>query len=427
MRKNRPQSALPATERQPARWTRFAPLLIVAAGAIVYVNSFEGVFLFDDALHIEENPRIQQLWPVADVLSGRRPAVDFSLAVNYAIGGLDVGGYHAFNLVVHLLAALTLFGVVHRSLRGRRCQDHLGRAAPELALTIALIWVVHPLQTQSVTYIIQRGESMMGLYYLLTLYCIIRGSDSSRRVVWCGVAVLAGVMGLASKAIMITAPLTVLIYDRAFLTKSFREAFRLRWGLYLALVASWGVLALCGVAQGVLDPVERPGTGVGFGYKGVTPGEYLLTQSGVIMHYLRLSIWPHPLCLDYAWPVARSVREIVLPGLVIIGLLIGTLWALRRRPWLGFAGTWFFLILGPTSSIVPIRDPAFEHRMYLPLAAVVTVLVAAAFSLLGWIFRRSLPGARTPRLITMVLAMAIVIALDHPSQPRLSQRLRDME
>ena len=122
MRKNRPQSALPATERQVE----------------VLQPPLSRMFLFDDALHIEENPRIQQLWPVADVLSGRRPAVDFSLAVNYAIGGLDVGGYHAFNLVVHLLAALTLFGVVHRSLRGRRCQDHLGRAAPELALTIGL-------------------------------------------------------------------------------------------------------------------------------------------------------------------------------------------------------------------------------------------------------------------------------------------------
>jgi len=356
--------------------------LIVVAGIVVYLNSFSGVMLFDDERHIVTNELIRSLSPLSEHLVGwRRPAISLSLAVNYAIGGLDVWGYHAFNLAVHLLAALTFFGLVRGTLRLRQFAPRWSGAATGVALATALLWVVHPLNTQSVTYIIQRCESLMGLFYLLTLYCVLRGAGSPSGRRWYAAAVLSCALGMTAKAVMVTAPLAVLLYDRCVLTAgpstggSFRAALRRRWGLYLGLAASWAVLGLCGVVSGVLHPAPGHAVAVGFGVQDITPWQYLGTQAGVILHYLRLSFWPHPLCLDYHWPIAATPAEVAVPG-VVVALLLGlTGWALVRRPAAGFVAAGFFLILAPTSSVVPIVDAAFEHRMYLPLASVILLTV----------------------------------------------------
>ena len=369
----------PDQRRQPepnapprAAWP---PLVIAISGVLVYLNSFKGAFLFDDLKRIVANRHIRSVGAAWDTLStSRRPAVNLSLAVNYHLDRLEVWGYHLVNIAVHVLAALILYGIVRRTLLRLSPASPSRRAVPWLALAVALIWVVHPLQTQSVNYLVQRSESMMGLFYLLTLYCVIRGADSGRSKPWHAAAVLACALGMGSKAVMISAPLIVLLYDRLFISKSISRILRRRWGLYGSLAVTWLVLVFCGVARGVLDPSLETST-VGFGYKGVTPFEYARTQPQIILHYLRLCFWPGQLCLDYGWPVAESWARILAASLVVGGLGLGTVWALLRRPWLGFAGAWFFLILAPTSSFVPIRDLAFEHRMYLPLAAVVVVVV----------------------------------------------------
>jgi hypothetical protein len=169
----------------PSPKTRWLPWLLVAAGVLAYLNSLSGVFVFDDQRTILDNPQIRQLWPIGAVMSHtRRPVVNLSLAVNYAISGLETWSYHAFNLIVHLLAGLVLFGVVRRTLLSKPLGQTYARSAPWLALAVAMIWTVHPLQTQSVTYVIQRAESMMGLFYVLTVYCVIRGADSCRGRWW---------------------------------------------------------------------------------------------------------------------------------------------------------------------------------------------------------------------------------------------------
>ena len=164
----------------PPRFARFwAPLLIALAGLAAYANSFSGSFVFDDADSIAENPTIRRLWPPGAALSppgggitvSGRPFLNLTLACNYALGGTNVSGYHAANLAIHVLAGLVLFGIARRTLRSN----------PVLAFAIALIWTVHPLQTESVTYIVQRAESLMGLFYLLTLYCFIRGAGAGAR------------------------------------------------------------------------------------------------------------------------------------------------------------------------------------------------------------------------------------------------------
>jgi tetratricopeptide (TPR) repeat protein len=386
-------------------------LLIIPAGILVYANSFAGVFIFDDVRHIEFNERIRQLWPITPLLTARRPVVEVSLAVDYAIGQLHVWGYHAFNLGVHLLAGLVLFGVIRRTLLGERLKSSYGPSALWLALAASLVWLVHPLQTQGVTYIVQRGESLMALFYVLTLYCVIRGAASSRRWAWYAAAVVACALGMGSKAVMVTAPFVVLLYDWIFLARSLRRALRARWVLYAGLAATWLVLLACGEVQDVFntDPGQRPA--VGFGYKEVTPLEYARTQPGVIVHYIRLCFWPASLCLDYGWPVARNLASIVVCGAAIVLLLAATAWALWRRPALGFLGACFFLILSPTSSFIPIMDLAFEHRMYLPSAAVLILVVLGVHRLGRMLVTRWPTSAVAVRWLAGGLTGVIVVAL----------------
>ncbi len=240
---------------------------------------------------------------------------------------------------------------------------------------------MHPLQTQSVTYIVQRAEALMGLWYLATLYCVLRSTTAPQPSRWQTAAILNCALGMASKPIMVTAPLMVLLYDRVFLAGSFRRAWQQRRGLYLGLLASWGLLALLLA----VTPTSYS-TSAGFGYTEVRPVEYLATQPGVIWHYLRLAVWPHPLVLDYVWPVAKTARAILLPALGLLLLLGLAVWGLWRKSVLGFWGAWFFVILAPSSSFIPIADLAFEHRMYLPLAAPIVMVVLAVHQGLRQLF-----------------------------------------
>ena len=362
------------------------PLLVVAAGLLAYHNSFTGPFLFDDVSSIPENRTIRHLWPIWDALSPPheggitvegRPFVNLSLATNYALGGTKVWGYHALNLAIHILAGLTLLGVVRRTLLQPRLRERFGAVANELALAVAVLWTVHPLQTESVTYVIQRAESLMGLFYLLTLYCFIRGAGSARPHAWYGLCAGACALGMASKEVMASAPLLVMLYDRVFVSGSFREAWRRRWPLNLGLSATWILL-------GCLLIVTVGNASMNAQHVGVTWREYLATEPGVILYYLRLCVWPDPLCFDYfGWPIARTWLSILLPTLAIAILLGATAWRCRTNSAWGVLGAWFFLILAPTSSFIPTDSPAYEHRMYLPLAAVVVLVVMGIHAFAG--------------------------------------------
>ena len=272
---------------------------------------------------------------------------------------------------------------------------------------VALLWTVHPLQTQCVNYITQRAESLMGLFYLLTLYCVVRGATARYGIWWYALAIIASVAGMASKAVMVTVPIVVLSYDWLLLSPSLGAAFRKHWPLYVGLCVTWLVLVGAGVVKGVLAIGNVSGATVGFGYEGVSPLQYLATQPGVIVHYLRLSIVPNALCLDYDWPVARTTSEIVPYAMVVAGLLLLTAWMLVRRRCVAFLGVWFFVILAPTSSFIPIKDLAFEHRMYVPLAAVVTLVVLGTYRLLRVALERQWLPAGMVRVIRIALPIAV--------------------
>jgi len=366
---------------------QFIPVLIIAAGVWAYRNSFQGPFILDDVVSIPENPHIRHLWPIWKALSpsatsavGGRPVVNLSLAVNYALGGTGVWGYHALNLIIHILAALTLYGIVRRTLLRPGLRERFGASGEWVALAVAVLWMVHPLQTEAVTYISQRCESLMGLFYLLSLYGFLRGAQSRRALGWFSLSVAACYLGVASKEVIVTAPLMVLLYDRTFVSGSFREAWTRHWRLYLGLASSW--LWLGYLMAGL------HARGVGYGLE-ITWSGYALVQCRAVVQYLRLAVWPYPLILDYGEYVPIGSLAVAPYALVLVVLATGVLFALKRQPAIGFVGAWFFVILAPTSSVVPIvGSPMAEHRMYLPLAAVVTIAVVGAVALGKRLFQK---------------------------------------
>jgi tetratricopeptide (TPR) repeat protein len=357
-----------------------AGALIAAAVAAAYSNTFGVPFIFDDLDAILKNRTIQPGWTLAGILHGQvgtsalgRPLLNLSLALNQSISGVQVWSYHALNLLIHLAAALVLLGLVRRTLGRIGWGNETG-----LALAVALLWALHPLQTESVTYVIQRAESLMGLCYLLTLYAFVRATErtapgtAGECRLWLGLSWLACLLGMATKEVMVTAPIMALMYDRAFVAGSFGKAWRERRGYYCALAATWLLLFVLFLQTGG----NRGGT-IGFGVS-IPWWKYALTQFQAIAHYLWLSVWPHPLILDYGAAWARGPAD-VLPYVPVVAALVGgTLYALWRHPRAGFLGCWFLAILAPTSSVIPgIRQTLAEHRMYLPLAAVLVAFVLA--------------------------------------------------
>jgi tetratricopeptide (TPR) repeat protein len=377
----------------------------LAVGAIVtlivvaYWNSFSGALVYDDRASITENMSIRQLWPLSTVLAppdeagtGGRPIGNFTFALSYALSGLEPWGHHVVNVTIHILTALTLFGVVRRTLLQPALREGLGRDSFPLAVAIAALWAVHPLQTQVVTYLSQRTESLMALFYLLTVYCFIRGTEARPRV-WHTLAFLACLLGVMSKEVIATVPLLVLLYDRTFVSGTLIAAWRRHWRLYVALASTWLLLAL------LLIGVRERGVGYGLG---IPWFEYALTECKAVVTYVRLGLWPHPLIFDRGVTLIKTVADALPYVVVLISLLGATIWALCKRPVLGFTGAWFFVILAPTSSVVPvIQQPIAENRPYLPVAAVIALAVATLYLRFG---------RRTVVAVCSVLAAVCVVA-----------------
>jgi len=387
------------------------PIALIVVGAAVYANSFSGAFVFDDEESVLENPNILHLWPISKAMSSPpqytvagRPVASLSLALNYAISGYEVWSYHLFNLLVHILAGLTLYGIIRRTLLCERLRERFGKHSAVLAWAATAIWVVHPLQTESVTYIVQRTESIMGLFYLLTLYSAIRAMQSDKPLIWPAVSVICCGLGMGTKEVMVTAPAMVLLYDRAFFAGSFGEAFRRRWGLYAGLAATWVVLLV------LIHTAPRSHTaGFAFSYK---PLDYAMNQCRVIVHYLRLSVWPRGLCLDYSWPVVKDFGRLLPLAAVIAAMVAAAIWGLVRNKAWSYPAAWFFVVLAPTSSFVPLMDVIFEHRMYLPLAGVVVPAVLTGYVLAVLPHRRSgLFEWLSARRLMVALAAAVIVVL----------------
>jgi Flp pilus assembly protein TadD len=404
----------------PVRWQKLLPWILIGVGFLIYLQSIQGPFVYDDEMHITQNPTIRHLDQIGRILaSDRRMVVTLSLAINYALDGDQPRLYHLFNVAVHLFAAALLYGIVRRTLLTAKLRDQYASYEHWLAFAVALLWMCHPLGTQAVAYVIQRGESLMGMFYLLTIYCLIRGSENKYAAGWYIACVIAMLLGLMSKEVMVTAPFVVLLYDRTFLAGSFKQALQNRWALYLGLVATWGYLAATKIDTIIAPAPTSSAVSVGFSTPGVTPWTYLATQSAVICHYLRLIVWPDALVFHYDWPMAMHVTEHWPQSLFVLALLFTTCWAIWRYPPWGFLGAWFLIILSPTSSFIPIKHAIFEYRMYLPLAGVVALVVFAIDRLLS-----KQPKAALSLLLVVAVALGartVIRLQDYSSSMQLWQ------
>lgn len=381
------------------RWRWVA---IIAAAVLPYTASLDVPFVFDDLHRIVGSTTIRALWPPTLWLRSNRPLTELTLAVNYAFGGLSVWGYHAVSVALHIAAALMVAQL------GRLVLEAAGGGWRSRATSIgwwgALLFAVHPLQTQAVTYISARSELLMAFFYLATVTLALRGfvGPRGRREFFFLGAVFCSALGMASKEVMFTAPLTVAWIDLCVVSGTFRKwvtSLRERRPLYGGLAATWIVAAL------LLSTASYRGVGAD---SGISPLRYLATEWGVIVHYVRLFILPAGLVLDYGWPVAErwSSPGVILPMLVVLSAAAFAAWLVhkRRGVWAVWIG-WVLAILAPTSTIYPIADPAFEHRMYLPVAGLAILLAMSASEL------SSRLGARPARRAVGMAGAGVVILL----------------
>lgn len=389
-------------------------LLLGLAGLLVYANNYQGEFIFDDFAAIVNNPEVQALSPVGPLLKpsvdsplAARPVAAISFALNYAWGGLDVRGYHLVNNLIHLLAAWLLFGLVRCTLLLPRFAQTHGAGANGYGLVVALIWLVHPLNTEAVDYLVCRTELLVGVFYLATMFFAAMAFRRPRPRNCLAAAVAACALGMGSKEVMASAPLMVLLYDRLFVAGSFAAALRQRRGFYAALAATWLVVAFY-----QLDDPRRGS--VLFDSAKLSILDYFRTQLTVIMHYLRLSFWPTHLVMDSQdWPVIREFSAALIVPLAVLGsAALLTVVGIFRGAWWSILGAWFFSILAPTSSFIPIvSEIVSERRMYLPLVSVIALVAFSADSLWRWMVGRYRLGNLAARLVPGLLLIGLLVIL----------------
>lgn len=370
--------ASPAPIRQQAPFNRWwvGALCIVGAIWFAYSGTLKCPFILDDLPGIISNQSIRNLWSLEvlkpskeTVVMMGRPLTNFTLAVNFAFGKLDVRGYHFVNILLHTGAALALFGVIRRTLLLPRWNKKL--PSTKFALAAALLWGIHPLTTSAVTYIVQRAEVLVSFFYLLAIYGFVRSVTDNKR--WQIFSVGMCVLGMLSKEVMATAPIVILLYDRAFVSDSFNEIFQKRWKYYSALAVTWLVLLFLMLGQ------PWRGGAVGFS-EHANWWDYFRTQAWAVAQYLWLSIVPYPLVFDYGKELITDFWLIFPRGILLITLLVSSIYLYFRKPWLGFLGLAFFIILAPTSSFIPlIYQTIAEHRVYLASSIVLILILITGY------------------------------------------------
>ena len=376
----------------------FAIFLITAIAAVIYSNSFDCSFHFDDQHAIVENYAIHR-FDVKQIFSSSRPILNLTLAVNYYFGKLDVFGYHLVNLLLHISNGIMLYFILLWTANLPSMKEKYGERAYRIAIYASLIFIAHPIQTQAVTYIISRSSVLATTFYLLSLFLFIKAFPKSSKVekpksktrnskFYLAAAFLASCLGMGTKQIAVTLPLILLVYDFYFISDGNWKALKNQYKIHIAMFCTIGIavhLSISGLqkfvsfdyAKGVQMPFGEP----------VTSFQYFMTQLHVIPYYIKLLFIPTNLNLDYDWPITRSID---LPTVLFFFLLAAIagfgIWAYRRAKLFSFGIIWFFVTLSVTSSFVVIYDVIFEHRLYLPSIgfAILAALLVSKISSLKW-------------------------------------------
>lgn len=354
----------------------FAALCIILLGAVIYGNTLQVPWYFDDFQNIVRNQLIRDLDEAWRRVFAPRGLALFSFAINYYLHGLELPGYHIVNILIHLCTTFIVYLILKRVFRNQ----------PIVALLAALIFLAHPLQTQSVTYVVQRMTSLAGLFFFLSLFFYVRAREtllegsrlgSLQHLLFYLASLVCGAIAVYTKQNTAILPFCLLLFDRFFLPKQKQGGIWLVYYLLPYFVAPlWMALS-----QFIFPVVDGKGllviTGTTDPAKGLTVAKnsnseyllsYLVTEFSVFWLYIRLLFLPYGQVLDYNYPLATSLLTIknIVAFLGLAGLLTFA-WLLRNRlSMVSFGIFWFFIALSVESTIIPL-DPVFEHRLYLPI------------------------------------------------------------
>lgn len=383
---------------------RYLPfLLICLAGGALYAHTLHAPFYLDDEYAIAQNPLVKDLSGAFAKVFDRRGLSILTFAINYRLHELNVAGYHLANIAIHLAAASVALLLLRRVFPDR----------PYLQLFGALVFVAHPLQTQGVTYLVQRMTSLSALLFLTAVYLFVRARESMAagaavrdpvHLGWYAGGVLAGGLAILAKENAVVLPLALLLFAHLFLCGSDR-----RWRPLLVYTAPFFVLPAIAVVAYLVAPaalgvkLNTTGhSGLLRSMEGNSPLNYLATQGEVLWIYIRMLFLPYGQALDHGHPVARGLLTLKpIAGWAGLSLLFALGWVLRRRqPAIAFGIGWFFLGLAVESSVIPL-DTMFEHRLYLPMFG----FAALAAALLALLPR---PSWRLAAGVAVVLVLAIL-------------------
>jgi hypothetical protein len=379
------------------RFNLIAFLVIAALVLIAYANTFTASFHFDDNPSIIENPSIRNVTGenILKILTGNRPVVFFSIMLNYQLGGLNVIGYHIFNIGVHIVNSIFVYLLVLWTLTMPSVGGAYKDRAPRMAFFTALLFAVHPVQTESVTYIISRTELLATCFYLATFLLFIRGATSGKFSYVVGM-MITSLLSMASKQWAVTLPAMLALYDFLFLSDRKLKPVFSRWHIY--------VLTALPAAHvfSTLNLFSKGGTaGVGFNLvsaTGITPTTYLYTSFNVLWTYIRLLLLPINQNLDYDYAIAKTIFE--FPTLLSLfghlAVIASALYLYARRKWtiVPFGVAWFYIGISPTQSFVPVVDVIFEHRVYMPSIGFFLVFIVLYESLFDRLSRKRSAAAQ---------------------------------
>ena len=380
-----------------------AALPVVTFG--LYYQTLAAPFIFDDRTSVTQNLAVQfRVWGIL-LMSTTRPLANISYVVNFVLGGLSPWGYHLGNILLHAVSGLLVYACIRLILRLPRlapwCAD-----AHWPAFAVSLLFVVHPLQTEVVAYISSRNDALAGLFVLAAMTCLALALHWCAAPAWDAVARAAAavcvLLAVLSKESGAVTPLLLFLLDWAAAGGGAGRVLRSHWLFYAVLGSGWVVPVLI-----LLRHPEYAHT-AGFGFSGVTPVQYLCSQFGVILHYIRLTLVPYGQVLDYDWPVATSLMDpsVLLPGCVLLAGAVAAVRYWRSHPLHCFCVWWFFITLAPTSSIVPIADLIAERRMYLPILGVHGLL---ALLIGDGVRRLRLPARSTIAALLFVAAVGCAV------------------
>ncbi len=376
--------APPAAAGRPAA----APVLLAGAVAAAYATSFAGTFVFDDWPAVVRDPRVQSLAAWWRSMPGIRPLLKLTYAANHQ-SGLGLTGFHAVNVALHAANAVLAWALLRRV--GERAEPG-SPATPAAALLGALLFALHPVQVEAVTYVSGRSTALAATFVLGSLLAWLRAPEGPRGRGARAASLLLFAGALAVKEYPAVLPLALLLFvalDRTA-PSGWREAAR-RVGPHLALLAA-------GAAAILASPTYRRLLGVGLGLRG--PWENLLTQLRAAAWLTGQMVRPDRMVADPALPAAAELTPaLAAAGLALAAAVAGGLLALRRRPALAFGLLWTLLWLAPTGWLVPRRDPASERQLYLALLGP------------AWLLARGLAAAGPGRALRRAAAVALPLAL----------------